>query len=254
MDRQALRNFWENKAGYYPLPFEHQTFTQTKRIIERIKAYGASFSGKTVLDIGCGTGVYTLPVAKEASFVMGLDCSEKMLSILQEEARKAQLPNVAVLNMFFQDAHPSLFGDRFDIVMAMMTPAIRSKRDILAMEDLSKEWLIYMGWGKKRKNLILDEVLSLHGVQMEIPSGALNICMILEGLQRRFHFELFETSWSFKGSLEDAAADLSHYVELYGKTPKMEAIHHVLARYRMDGLVEHRTEAEVGLILWRKGG
>lgn len=256
MERLRLKEFWEKKADYYPLPFDEGPFTETKRVLQMVKSHGVSFSGKTVLDIGCGTGTYALPIAMEASFVLGIDCSERMLSILTREAEKRQLRNVATLNIFFDEldlSNPGIRGG-FDIVMAMMTPAVTSKRHILMMEEASREWCIYMGWGKKRKNPALEEVLSLHGVETATSSGAFNVCMILEALGRRFHFQFFETAWSFRGSIVDAANDLSLHVQLSGREPKRELILHVLRRHEREGIVEHVTEAEIGLVLWRKHG
>ena len=80
-DERAKR-FWEYKAKRYPLPYEEETLKTTREVIELVKSRGVELKCKRVIDIGCGTGIYTLPIAEEASFVLGLDITLEMLNRL----------------------------------------------------------------------------------------------------------------------------------------------------------------------------
>lgn len=75
--------------------------------------------GKTILDIGCGSGIYAVELAKRgAARVLGLDFSEPMLEMARDLAKKA---GVAERTEFLRDeflAHD--FGtERFDVTIAM---------------------------------------------------------------------------------------------------------------------------------------
>ncbi|OWT33013.1 SAM-dependent methyltransferase [Methanobrevibacter sp. 87.7] len=48
----------------------------------------------TVLDIGCGEGTITIPIAKKVKKVKGIDSSENMLKILNEKCDKENVNNV----------------------------------------------------------------------------------------------------------------------------------------------------------------
>ncbi|MCX7857912.1 MAG: methyltransferase domain-containing protein [Deltaproteobacteria bacterium] len=252
MDRELLKNFWDKKAPKYPLPFDQGSLKNTIFVIDKLRVRGVFFSGKKILDIGCGTGIYTLPLASEARLVCGIDCSCEMLSILKNQAERHGLENIVLLNYFWEDVDPKELGftKKFDIVMAMMTPAVKSVRDILKMEDCSKEWLIYMGWGK-RKNHLMEKIFAMHGIEWNFHSPAFSICLTLEKLRRRFHVEFFEYSWDFWGTLEEALDDLCCYIRLYGKNPRKEKIFTELKRHFGSNMVSHRTDAEVALITWK---
>lgn len=252
MNKDLLKDFWEKKAFKYPLPFEETNLFQTEKILNNIKAQGIVFFKKRVLDIGCGTGTYTLPVAKEASYVCGIDCSSAMLSILEAQAEDKQIKNVTTINHFWEEINPLELNllKRFDIVMAIMTPAVKSERDILKMEECAKEWLIYMGWGK-RKNSLMEKIFEMHGIEWNSHSPFLSVFVTLERLGRHPHFEFFEYSWEFKGKIEEALEDFCDYIRLYGKKPKKDLIVGELIRNYKSGIVEHKTEAEVGLLIWR---
>ena len=57
------KDFWEMKARKYPLPFDRESLRKTEKVIALVKSKGVEISGADLLDIGCGTGIYTLPLA-----------------------------------------------------------------------------------------------------------------------------------------------------------------------------------------------
>ena len=55
-----------------------------------------------VLDIGCGTGRLTIPIAKRVKCVYGIDISKEMLKIVKEQAEKEGLKNIKLINANFE--------------------------------------------------------------------------------------------------------------------------------------------------------
>lgn len=55
-----------------------------------------------VLDIGCGTGRLTIPIAKRVKYVYGIDISKEMLKIAKEQAEKEGLKNIKLINANFE--------------------------------------------------------------------------------------------------------------------------------------------------------
>lgn len=72
--------------------------------------------GMTVLDIGCGTGNYSIKLAKMGYKVIGIDVSDEMLNIAKEKAKDKGLDigfyKKDVLNLDFED-------EQFDAVFSM---------------------------------------------------------------------------------------------------------------------------------------
>src|SRR5581483_7348853 len=50
--------------------------------------------GERAIDIGCGTGIYTLELARKGAHVVGVDPSMEMVAIAREKFRRAGLPGV----------------------------------------------------------------------------------------------------------------------------------------------------------------
>ncbi|MBA3600093.1 MAG: class I SAM-dependent RNA methyltransferase [Acidobacteria bacterium] len=56
-------------------------------------ALGAA-SGKTALDLYCGVGLFTLPLARRFELVVGVEGSERAIDFAEKNAENARLPNV----------------------------------------------------------------------------------------------------------------------------------------------------------------
>jgi SAM-dependent methyltransferase len=63
--------------------------------------------GETVLDIGAGTGRWTVPLAKQARQVTAVEPSAAMLDILKENAKEAGLTNVEIIQSTWETARVS---------------------------------------------------------------------------------------------------------------------------------------------------
>lgn len=66
-----------------------------------LAASGTTIEGRRVLDFGCGTGLLTTELAREADEVVGLDLSPRMIDVLAAK----QIPNVRALTGTL-DSHP----------------------------------------------------------------------------------------------------------------------------------------------------
>jgi len=108
--RQVADEYDERIPGLGP---SDDMFTQSERdfLIEAIR------SGEKVLDIGCGTGRFTVPMAEKGAEVSGLDISQPMLDVasrkLAERGLNADLREGDMAHLPFPDSS-------FDTVTSML--------------------------------------------------------------------------------------------------------------------------------------
>jgi 2-polyprenyl-3-methyl-5-hydroxy-6-metoxy-1,4-benzoquinol methylase len=92
-----------------------------KGLYERYKltfAYCGVISGAKVLDIGCGTGLYSIEFAKRgASRVVGIDLAQPMVEFSQQKAREIGIQEICEFICGEFLTRP--FEERYDIVVAM---------------------------------------------------------------------------------------------------------------------------------------
>jgi len=62
-----------------------------------------NLSTSSVLDIGCGTGRFAIPIAKIAKHVVGIDTSDDSIKVFRAEVKKQRLKNITGHVMDFRD-------------------------------------------------------------------------------------------------------------------------------------------------------
>ena len=105
-------NSWDKKSESYA-KFNGELGDFGKRVFEILRGWGASFAGKSVLDVGAGTGVYSLYLASLGAKVTAIDSSEGMLRELRRSAEEFGISLQNVLNLSFAEFCERLSRDGF---------------------------------------------------------------------------------------------------------------------------------------------
>jgi len=113
------------------------------RILKKIPIKKNDF----VLEIGCGTGKYTLPLAEKEFKVTAVDSSKEMITIAKSKAKKRKL-KIQFINKKIQELR---INKEFDF--ALSSDCINS---IIDKEDLKKSFEIIYKCLKKRGIFIFD--------------------------------------------------------------------------------------------------
>jgi len=246
-----MKNFWDFKAKKYPKPFNENILKETENIISRIEKLGVDFNAQDIIDIGCGTGVYGLALSKKAKNVLCLDFSQEMIKILKNEASIKKIRNCKCLRADFQKWDIGNFHKKFDIAFASMTPAIKTSEDIEKMGNLAREFCVFIGWAGKRENLLSNEIFKMHKINPFIPKGFIIAKDILKEKNIEFKEDVFETSWLWKGTIDEAVEEFSRRIELDGARADIKLIKDFLHKKFPSGEVEMTTCAREGIIVWR---
>lgn len=245
--------FWDRMALHYPLPFEEKTLAETRRVLSLVKSKGVAFGDAAILDIGCGTGIYTLPLAQEAAMVTGIDDSKTMIARLANVVSSTGAQNVRPVKASWKNIDIAALGfeKAFDIAWTSMSPAVQTLQDFEKMEKCARNWCVYIGWGRKRKNALMEEVFKLHGLHYGPPPGVEAAYDILVRSGRTPSLDYFETSWDWSGTAEDALADIVCFIEMQRGRARRNLIEKVLAGHERNGRICHTTDVEEGLMVWR---
>ncbi len=93
----SITEAWNHKAREYEKTMEHSNRTQLVEKLEQHKP-------ETVLDVGAGTGIFALPLAKRAKRVVAVEPSVGMLDMLRNRADSYGLTNIECINKKWEDA------------------------------------------------------------------------------------------------------------------------------------------------------
>ncbi|WP_298987971.1 bifunctional 2-polyprenyl-6-hydroxyphenol methylase/3-demethylubiquinol 3-O-methyltransferase UbiG [uncultured Campylobacter sp.] len=109
---KSHKNSWDKKSESYA-KFSGELGDFGKRVFEILRGWGVSFAGKSVLDVGAGTGVYSLYLASLGAKVTAIDSSEGMLRELRRSAEEFGISLQNVLNLSFAEFCERLSRDGF---------------------------------------------------------------------------------------------------------------------------------------------
>lgn len=89
----------------------------------------------TVLDIGCGPGILSIPLASRVKSITALDPSENMLDILKKHIKEKGIYNIKTVESCWENAAPELIGKHdyviasYSLMMRDIVPALKKMND-----------------------------------------------------------------------------------------------------------------------------
>lgn len=98
-----VERFYDEHAERYESKFQIPLFRYMKQVEEEevlnflFEHLGPPSKGKKLLELGCGTGLFTLPMLKEGFKVTAVDISEGMLSELRKKLDREMLTGTTVV-------------------------------------------------------------------------------------------------------------------------------------------------------------
>lgn len=114
-------NVWQQFFDNYADRYDQEVFTQnTEAEVAFIIEHAALPAGGAILDMGCGTGRHSVPLAKRGYRVTGVDLSPGMLEIARKRAAAASVEVEWVPSNAADFARP----DAFDAVICLCEGAM----------------------------------------------------------------------------------------------------------------------------------
>ncbi len=256
-DFYQKQDFWNLIAEDYDeleeTPFYQ--FLQTD-ILEEMERRGALNSSYTFLDVGCGTGNYTIKIADKVSLVYALDYSPSMLNILRKKLEEKRIQNVLVLEEDWRKYKP----DRsFDTVFVSMTPILRDLKEVKRLYKLADKFLILVSWAGLRKNFFLEEIEKkfFKKIKENKKPGIFLLFNYFYTLGIPGDVKFYEGFLERKISLERIWKRFKLRLEAKGYKigPRKEReILKFLESFTKDGKLEVKTKVRIGALFIKKGG
>ncbi|MFZ5898302.1 MAG: class I SAM-dependent methyltransferase [Bacillota bacterium] len=136
-NRNGWKDFWNLVAPRYARR-NRETQHIVDEVVRLLAGNGVVGRQSEVLDIGCGPGTYTLPLAGLAARVVGLDTADKMLDVLKQEA--AHYGVAASVDVVAADWDDYPAQPAYDVVFAAQTPAIRDYDSLMKMNLVARRY------------------------------------------------------------------------------------------------------------------
>jgi SAM-dependent methyltransferase len=142
-DRQA--EMWSKRSGEFAKHVrDKRGQKRSMDIIEFLEEAGFRAKGAKVLDIGCGPGTLSIPLARAGADVTSLDVAPGMLAELKKYAEDEKIPVHPVeCSWWTADIDKLGYRKKFDLVLASMTPGVKDAETLDRMMACSKKYCYY---------------------------------------------------------------------------------------------------------------
>lgn len=272
MDMKYFSNLWSNSKKYYTMEEKfwdgraeefNQKDIQEKEsrdfscILEFIEARQDK-KFENVLDIGCGTGFYSIQFSEISDHVTATDISQNMLDYAEYNSKLKNKSNIVFVKKTWAelDLEEFQWKERFDLVFASMSPAIDSYESLMKMINCGNS-LYFLSGFVERKNSLKDELSKI----------------ILDSHSNNSHgnkiYSAFNTLWnmgyypkiSYKDSSWERYKSVDKFYEefliYFGRIKILTeedkaAIKNYIENKAVNGMLKEKVTSKVAWLYWKK--
>ena len=153
---------WKKRSGNRaaePEPDRKKGQKRAEAFFCLLEEAGFNAEQARVLDIGCGPGTLALPLARAGARVTALDISSEALGHVREKAEREGC-EIETIECSWWNAEIDDLGlrNRFDLVIASMTPSIRDVKTFDRMAACSRNLCYYSGSLPGGRNRAMEEI------------------------------------------------------------------------------------------------
>lgn len=253
-DKTVERDVWDRNSVTYrdrPMPTPENDMS-----MKCLADYQMLTKDSLVLDVGCGGGLYSVPIARQCKYLIGTDVSPEMLKTAAYNTERYGVKNA---EFHLIDWHsftlPEEWNQKFDLVFANLTPAVQSYHTLELMNQASKKWC-FLSKPVEWKNSLVYEVVEKLGLTRKYRTFdedmlfAFNV-LRLEGYTPYTCYK--RMTWHTLGSLEKAILETTGRIEmkLCLEEEQKRRIPEIIAEYAKQDVVETTTDVVYAGYCWR---
>lgn len=252
-DKQAVVDWWNSMAADFSAhepPSAKNSLAM--RVIERENMLAP---GCKVLDVGCGTGRYSIALAQKGAVVTGTDISPKMIELAGKAAEGISTVTFSCGDWHTLDLREKGWIRQYDLVLANMTPAIADAETFAKLSEASRGWCVFTKPGR-RTSSVLDPLNEILGGALNTESRDKSIVFAFELLWESGYspkIEYMQETWHNKKSLQDAVLQYTKRIESYRKlseAQKSQIEEYLTGLAGKDGFIEETTETIIVALYW----
>ena len=260
LDEGGMAEFWNKRSENYANNIDKgKRKKKTDEILKFLEESGFNPEGSRVLDIGCGPGTLSLPLARLGAEVTSLDISSGMLDRLRDVVKKESLPvEVIECSWWTADIDELGFRNEYDLVIASMTPGIRDVDHFDTMMACSKNLCYYSNFLRRGEDKahrdIRNSILGENSANNM--NGLIYPFMYLYLSGYKPSVRINHSEWNEETDWKEAA---DRAIEFIGRgrdfdDETKEKIRDYYQNASVDGIYRSESDVYTGMMVWEVNG
>lgn len=239
--------FWDKRASTFPR-YSGLEDSYEVGMLNLARQNGIVFKGRRLIDIGCGSGLYTIGLALEAAEVTAVDISSEMLAALRSEADRRGLKNIRYVHSNWLGFAG---GEKYDVVFCSMSPAVRDEAGRIKMLEHAAGDVVYIGWGAPMKSDVAEGLYLKYGLNPPAMVDAPELRAWLDQKDLPYRHIPVSGRWKVKFTFDDIFGNCLNTLNNHGTAPDKNWLAGYLGQYETsEGLYLETTDYEVEMILF----
>ena len=241
------KDFWNKRSRSFPGHREGDTYQA--KVLEIIENHGVIFDGSTVLDLGCGSGAYSIRMAKKAKLLTALDISDGMLDNLKKSAEANNITNIEYINIDWSDYIPE---DKFDIIFASLTPALKDESSAEKILKYTDKWVINIVYITPMTSDVLQGLFEIHNISRK-SSGRFE--PIMENYLKKYNMSFskypLQGQWATMRNYQEMLDNCCDIIISSGVEPDIEKIKKYIENFKDEktGMYVSKNSYDVEIII-----
>ena len=217
-----------------------------------LRSRGLLGEESTVIDVGCGPGLFVMEFAKTARHAVGLDLSSRFVEYAEKRANAGGIKNVSFVEDDFISLNPEDLGKlgTFDLVFTSITPAATAKGSLEKLMKMSCGFCLNMSFVNVKDTLAERISIDVFGEKYNPRFDGSGFYALLNLLWLSGYYP--ETSYYTDRRVETVAPSEQHAsycANLCGRFEPEDTCK-TLGYLEKYGETERCSEYRYGLILW----
>ena len=219
------------------------------RILEQLHSDGIIDQSSEVLDIGCGPGLYDIPMSRMVKSITCVDGSEGMISRLNDSFRSEGIGNIVTQVAYWEEFDTD---ERYDVVFSSLCPALNNPESIIRMEKYSRGHCVYISSANPGPGLSLEvwrrlgKNCSFWGYDTHYPYEFLRM------MGRDPSVRFYRNTILYERPVDEAIAMQERYIGKYREVDDRvrSLIRDVVLENEYGGVVRETKTLTLGLLTW----
>ena len=241
-------SFWDGRAKQF-----NESMMQNRERSQKQMAKIDLAPDCTVLDVGCGTGRLSIPIAKQVASVTVVDPSGGMLACLQENMEREGVTNITSINKQWEDIELGEDCDiePHDVVIASHSLSMLDMQEALAKMDAAATKSVYLFTfaGRWMDGGLCEEIC---GEKRHSWSDYIHLCNILHDMEIYADVEIWDSEFEQRyDSMDEAVTRMKEMYDL--PSEKDGALRAYLSKtlVKDDGALCLKRKSKSAMIRWQ---
>jgi SAM-dependent methyltransferase len=245
-DRQRAIRFWDDFSAWYS---GAQQGPMVAEIVDHLQDIGLLAKDRTLLELGCGPGTYSLRISPHVRSMTCLDTSQGMLDRLASAAKDLGLGNIRTVRTEFERFRPDT---KFSVVLSSLCPGTGSEAGLKWMGRWAERSCAHVMWVRNGWDDLHADIWRRMGKDYSFEGRSSTMVFdALNSMGLKPQIKEFEAQIEIARPMEEAVAEMIRDFSLYGMGKDIEpTVRQVLDEMTDDCLFHYSSSNRLRLITW----